>query len=192
MYFFLKHSGFIRLFKILFADFPEVGAGYDGLNRKRGSTSYCAILCPCIRKDSVKENYECKETSIRLLNENSVNEKENGHLPSNNDTDNNDPHSNDGHVTHDKAGAIYRDSPTPSAPILDEGNELYPDVEVKGKHFYDRSESVPVQAISWDSLDMEYFLKRCLKMGGMEKIENSVYAIDGCLLNVDAYMEVHL
>lgn len=46
-----------------------------------------------------------------------------------------------------EAGAIYRDTATPSAPILD-GNDLYPQVEVKGQHFYDRSDSVPVQASS--------------------------------------------
>ncbi|XP_045163108.2 uncharacterized protein LOC123527594 isoform X3 [Mercenaria mercenaria] len=127
-------------------DFPEVVDGYDGSSkRKPGSNSYCAILFPCACRYNEKDSYECKETSSRLLSDNSVNEKDNGHLPPPGEPQN--PPNDGGATDPQEAGAIYRNAPTPSAPVLD-GNDLYPDVEVKGQHFYDRSDSLPVQASS--------------------------------------------
>ncbi|XP_060605713.1 uncharacterized protein LOC132758181 isoform X2 [Ruditapes philippinarum] len=134
-------------------DFPEVVDGYDRSNkRKPGSASYCAILFPCACQENEKDNYECKETSSRLLSDVSVNEKDNGHVPPPSEPrDPNIPPPEGGAIDPHDAGAIYRDSATPSAtpsaPILD-GEDIYPHVEVKGQHFYDRSESVPVQASS--------------------------------------------
>lgn len=118
---------------------------YDTSNRraKPGSSSYCAIMFPCACGEEEQDKYECKETSSRLLADFSVNDKDNGHLsPRNESGDQSDPPTDGGALTPVEAGMILRTAPTPSAPVL------YPQVEEKGQHFYDRSDSLPVQASS--------------------------------------------
>lgn len=133
-------------------DFPEVVESYDSANRRSipgSSKRLCAVLFPCACQDKDKNAYECKETSSRLLSDNPVNDTNNGHVPANAESRDKprDPPGDGGDITPEEAGAHYRNAPTPSAPVLDE-NQLYPQVELKGQHFYDRSDSVPVQASS--------------------------------------------
>ena len=48
----------------------------------------------------------------------------------------------------EEAGDIYRKAATPSAPVIDDDLGIYPDAQIRGQHFYDRSDSLPVQASS--------------------------------------------
>lgn len=124
------------------SDFPEVVGDLNSrYKRKPGPSNVCAILCPCICSEDETTVSDGKDTSKGLLADQSNSEKDNNHMTgypppySSNGTDG-------GAITPTEAGAVYRTATTPSAPALD----LYPDVEMKGQHFYDRSDSVPVQA----------------------------------------------
>lgn len=88
--------------------------------------------------------YECKDTSKRLLADQPTNEKDNNSQFQNNQPPSYPHDGSDGDeaVTPTEAGAIYRKATTPSAPVLD--TDIYPNIH--GQHFYDRSDSVPVQA----------------------------------------------
>lgn len=135
----------------IIADFPQVDESYDNSNRRSkhdSAKTFCANLFPCACREDKQDNYECKETSSKLLPDIAMNEKDNGHMSSPGESPGpRDPPKDGGSLTPEEAGAIYRDAPTPSAPVLD-GNDLYPEIEVKGHHFYDRSDSLPVQASS--------------------------------------------
>lgn len=96
--------------------------------------------------DSRPEIYECKDTSKGLLADQANNEIDNGHVTSPPPPSYPPNNKDGGEITPTAAGTIYRSATTPSAPVLDYDD--YPDVELKGHHFYDRSDSVPVQASS--------------------------------------------
>ena len=104
----------------------------------------CACLFPCaFSEDKYKET---NETSSNLLQTQTSTEKDGNPLkvfvppPS-------DPPNDGGALTPSEAGNIYRGAPMPSAPVIDEFYEQS-NADVKGKHFYDRSDSLPVQASS--------------------------------------------
>ncbi|KAL4221488.1 hypothetical protein ACF0H5_019745 [Mactra antiquata] len=153
----LKHDNVKRMDIVLEVvnkmreDFPEVVEGYDTSNRrsKHGSSNICSLMCPGCCGDDANDSYECKEeTSSKLLAEQPNNEKDTTIVPpkSSDINPHDPPPPNDGGaMTPQDVGAIYRTAPTPSAPVLD-GDEIYPHVEMKGQHFYDRSDSTPIQA----------------------------------------------
>ena len=122
---------------------------------KRGSRSspakrICAAMFPCACGDRDPDEYECKDTSKRLLSEQLNNDnKDSGHVVVNVPHDNNTGSGGTGvAMTPEEAGEMYRKTATPSAPVIDDDLGVYPDIQIKGQHFYDRSDSLPVQASS--------------------------------------------
>ncbi|XP_052286324.1 uncharacterized protein LOC127882005 isoform X3 [Dreissena polymorpha] len=136
-------------------DFPEVVESYDAepATKSNPGKRFCAVLFPCLCGEKVAyiRDDEFKDTNQGLL----ANEKKDSltlPLKEPRDVDGRDDTKGGGEgggvVTPSSAGAVYRKATTPSAPAMDEGNGVYPEVKLKGQHFYDRSDSAPVQASS--------------------------------------------
>ena len=134
-------------------------AGYSPNNRssKPGSQSFCAVLFPCACADDEESEFgETKETSSRLLDAQqtvTVNERDNKHVTQSPPPDwsSGQGGGNGGDLSPTEAGIVYRQQAMPSAPALLEDDEdecIDTHVEVKGTHFLDRSDSLPVQASS--------------------------------------------
>ena len=142
-------SPYIIVFVVI--DFPEVVEVANNRNkRKPGPASFCCTLFPCLDTEDRREVYECKDTSKHLLADTPNNDKDN-----NSHVTNMPPPSyprgggnQDGaEISTAEAGNVYRGSTTPSAPAIDY-NDFNPTVDMKGQHFYDRSDSVPAKPIT--------------------------------------------
>ncbi|XP_052821473.1 uncharacterized protein LOC128246942 isoform X5 [Mya arenaria] len=138
-------------------DFPEVVESYSPNKRSPRSSPakrFCAAIFPCACKENDPDVYECKDTSKGLLSEHLNNDtKDNSHVtvnlaPGGPHDGNTGGGGGDVIISPEDAGGVYRKAATPSAPVIEDDVGIYPDVEVKGQHFYDRSDSLPVQASS--------------------------------------------
>lgn len=140
-------------------DFPEVyqGAGGPGHRTGKQDPSLCALLCPCYF-DKADKYDKCKEAktepggapeSANLLEVRTENPDKPGGGPgfhSGGGTAVKQPPPSYGDIlSPHEAAQAYRSGPSPSAPVIDDDDI---GVEVKGTHFYDRSDSHPVQCSS--------------------------------------------